>query len=230
MRALMALPSNVTFVTFDVYGTLIDWESGIADAFEKEASRDGFTIDRDEVINLFLEISREIESGSYELYAEVLRRTAVEIAKRIGWDLEPSRSGFLPDSVQRWMPFKETNTQLTKFNKSYDLGLISNIDDKLLGQTRRHVPLDFDLVVTAQQVRSYKPDPAHFKECARRMGGKKGWVHVASSYYHDVEPCLKEKVPVIWVNRRKETLDPGAKKPTAEVKNLAEAYKLLAGS
>jgi 2-haloacid dehalogenase/putative hydrolase of the HAD superfamily len=230
MRALMALPSNVTFVTFDVYGTLIDWESGVADAFEKEATRDGFTIDRDEVVNLFLEISREIESGSYELYAEVLRRTAVEIAKRIGWDLEPSRSGFLPDSVQRWMPFKETNAQLQKFKKSYDIGLISNIDDKLLGQTRRHIPLDFDLVVTAQQVRSYKPDPAHFKECARRIGGKKGWVHVASSLYHDVEPCIKEKIPVIWVNRRKETLDPGAKKPTAEVKNLAEAFKLLTGS
>jgi 2-haloacid dehalogenase len=230
MRALMALPSNVTFVTFDVYGTLIDWETGVADAFEKEATRDGFTIDRDEVVNLFLEISREIESGSYELYAEVLRRTAVEIAKRIGWDLEPSRSGFLPDSVQRWAPFKETNPQLAKFKKAYDVGLISNIDDKLLGQTRRHIPMDFDLVVTAQQVRSYKPDPAHFKECARRIGGKKGWVHIASSLYHDVEPCIKEKIPIIWVNRRKETLDPGAKKPTAEVKNLAEALKLLTGS
>jgi len=225
----MALPSTVTFVTFDVYGTLIDWETGVADAFEKEASKDGFTIDRDEVVTLFLEISREIESGSYELYAEVLRRTAVEIAKRIGWDLEPSRSGFLPDSVQRWKPFKETNPQLQKFKKAYDVGLISNIDDKLLGQTRRHIPLDFDLVVTAQQVRSYKPDPAHFKECARRIGGKKGWVHVASSVYHDIEPCVKEKIPVVWVNRRKETLDPGAKKPTAEVKNLAEAFKLISG-
>jgi 2-haloacid dehalogenase len=229
MRGLMALPSNVTFVTFDVYGTLIDWETGVADAFEKEAARDGFTIDRDEVVSLFLEISREIESGSYELYAEVLRRTAIEIAKRIGWDLEPSRSGFLPDSVQRWLPFKETNPQLQKFKKAYDVGLISNIDDKLLGQTRRHIPLDFDLVVTAQQVRSYKPDPAHFKECARRVGGKKGWVHVASSLYHDVEPCLKEKIPVVWVNRRKETLEPGAKKPTAEVKTLAEAFKLIHG-
>jgi 2-haloacid dehalogenase/putative hydrolase of the HAD superfamily len=115
MRGLMALPSNVTFVTFDVYGTLIDWETGVADAFEKEASRDGFTIDRDEVVTLFLEISREIESGSYELSAEVLRRTAIDIAKRIGWDLEPSRSGFLPDSVQRWRPFKETSAQLAKF-------------------------------------------------------------------------------------------------------------------
>jgi 2-haloacid dehalogenase/putative hydrolase of the HAD superfamily len=223
----MALPSGIQWVTFDVYGTLIDWENGVADAFEKEAQRDGFTIDRDEVIRHFHDVSREVESGSYELYAEVLRRTALEIAKRIDWPLEPSRSGFLPDSVQRWRPFKETMTQLNKFNKKFNIGLISNIDDKLLGQTRRHIPLDYDLVVTAQQVRSYKPDPAHFKEAARRIGGKKGWAHVGSSYFHDVEPCLKEKVPVVWVNRNKDTLESGQKKPTGEVKTLLEAAKLF---
>jgi 2-haloacid dehalogenase len=223
----MPLPKQVTFVTFDVYGTLIDWEEGVYQAFKREADRDGFTIDRDEIIPLFHEISREIEGGSYELYAEVLRRTALEIAKRIKWPLEPSRSGFLPDSVARWAPFKETNTQLKKFSSKLSTGLISNVDDKLLGQTRRHIPGDFDLVVTAQQVRSYKPDPAHFKECERRVGGKKGWVHIAASYYHDVEPCVKLKVPVIWVNRTKERLEPSQKKPTEEVKSLLEAAKLL---
>jgi 2-haloacid dehalogenase/putative hydrolase of the HAD superfamily len=223
----MALPSNIQWVTFDVYGTLIDWEKGVAEAFQKEAARDGFTLNIDEVIGHFHEISRDIEGGSYELYAEVLRRTALEIAKRIEWPLEPSRSGFLPDSVQRWQAFKETNTQLKKFEKKFDIGLISNVDDKLLGQTRRHIPFDYDLVVTAQQVRSYKPDPAHFKEAARRIGGKKGWVHVAASLYHDVEPCIKDKIPVIWVNRKKEVLEPGQKKPTAEVKTLLEAAKLL---
>jgi 2-haloacid dehalogenase len=223
----MPLPAKPTFVTFDVYGTLIDWETGIYEAFAAEAERDGFSIDRDELIPMFHEISREIEAGSYELYAEVLRRTAVEISKRLGWPLEPSRSGFLPDSVQRWVPFKETRTQLEKLSKKYRLGLVSNIDDKLLGQTRRHIRTDFDLVVTAQQVRSYKPDPAHFTECARRIGSKKGWVHVAASHYHDVEPCVKLKVPVIWVNRKRETLDAGQKKPTEEVHNLREAAKLL---
>ena len=227
MLGRMPIPKNVTFVTFDVYGTLIDWEQGVYQAFKREADRDGFTIDKDVIIPLFHEISREIEGGSYELYAEVLRRTALEIAKRIDWPLEPSRSGFLPDSLVRWMPFKETNTQLKKFMGKMETGLISNVDDKLLGLTRRHIPGDFDLVVTAQQVRSYKPDPAHFKECERRRGGKKGWVHIAASYYHDVEPCLKAKVPVIWVNRTKEKLEPSQKKPTEEVKTLLEAAKLL---
>jgi 2-haloacid dehalogenase/putative hydrolase of the HAD superfamily len=202
----MAIPKQISFVTFDVYGNLIDSDTGAYDAFE---------------------IQKQIQAGSYELYAEVLRRTAVQIAKQLGWPLEPSRSGFLPDSVQRWQPFKETNPVLAKIAKKYKIGLISNIDDKLLGQTRRHMPLDFDLVVTAQQVRSYKPDPAHFTECERRIGGKKGWVHVTSSYYYDVEPCLKKKIPVVWVNRNKEELESGQKKPDAEVSTLREAAKLL---
>src|SRR3979490_2242738 len=161
----MALPKDIKWVTFDVYGTLIDWETGAYDAFEAEAKRDGFTIERDQVVDMFVEIQQQIQAGSYELYAEVLRRTAVQIAKQLGWPLEPSRSGFLPDSVQSWKPFKETNPVLTKIAKKYKIGLISKIDEKLLGQPRRHIPLDFDLVVTAQQVRSYKPDLAHFTEC-----------------------------------------------------------------
>jgi 2-haloacid dehalogenase len=227
MHGRMPLPKEVNFVTFDVYGTLIDWETGAFDAFSREADRDGYTLSRDELIPLFMQQQQEIKGGSYELYAEVLRRTAVNISRELGWPLEPSRSGFLPDSVARWPPFKETNTQLDRFAKKFDIGLISNVDDKLLGLTRRHFKVDFDLVVTAQQVRSYKPDPAHFKECERRIGTKKGWVHVASSYYHDVEPCLKQKVPVIWVNRRGEELEPGAKKPTEEVSDLKGALKLL---
>jgi 2-haloacid dehalogenase/putative hydrolase of the HAD superfamily len=229
----MAIPKDITFVTFDVYGTLIDWETGAYDAFKREAERDGFTIEREELIPLFYEVQKQIQAGSYELYAEVLRRTAVQIAKTLGWPLEPSRAGFLPDSVQRWPAFKETNQVLQKVKKKYDIGLISNIDDKLLGLTRRHLqstmgqPLDFDLVVTAQQVRSYKPDPAHFTECERRIGGKKGWVHVAASYYHDVEPCLKKKIPVVWVNRNKQQLESNQKKPDAEVASLREAAKLL---
>jgi 2-haloacid dehalogenase/putative hydrolase of the HAD superfamily len=223
----MAIPKQVSWVTFDVYGTLIDWEAGVYDAFQAEAERDGFTVERDELLPLFFEIQQQIQAGSYELYAEVLRRTAVQIAKRLGWPLEPSRAGFLPDSVQRWGPFRETNPTLAKLAKKLNVGLISNIDDKLLGQTRRHIPLDFDLVVTAQQVRSYKPDPAHFTECERRIGGKRGWVHIASSYYYDVEPCLKKKVPVIWVNRHKEQLEPNQKKPDAEVPSLREAAKLI---
>jgi len=222
------LPKDVKFVTYDCYGTLIDWETGVYEAFQKEADRDGFTIDRDVLVPRFVEIQREIQSGSYELYAEVLRRTAVKVAAELGWELESSRAQFLPDSVPRWVPFRETNAQLERFAKKYEVGILANIDDKLLGATRRHLRGDLDLVVTAQQVRSYKPDPAHFRECARRIEKrKKNWVHIASGYPTDVEPCLAQKVAVIWVNRHGYELEQGQKKPTAEVKSFREAGKLL---
>jgi 2-haloacid dehalogenase len=222
----MPLPKQITFVSFDVYGTLIDWETGIVDAFRKAGKADGLEVDPATLLPMFHEVQREIQGGSYELYAEVLRRTALEMANRLDWKLESAKSSFLPDSIPYWKPFKEAQPNLKKIGKKYKTGLVSNIDDKLLGQTRRHLPHDFDLVVTAQQVRSYKPDPAHFKEIERRIGTKKGMVHVGSSYYHDIEPALKLKVPVIWLNRNGEELE-GRKKPTEMVSSLAEVAELL---
>jgi 2-haloacid dehalogenase len=224
----MPLPKlkDITWVTADCYGTLIDWERGILDAFQREAKRDEFSFEEGPFIERFFEIQAEIMRGSYELYAEVLRRAAVRTAKEIGWELEPSRAQFLPDSVGRWVPFREANPAMDRLSKRYRIGIVSNIDDKLLGVSRRHLRTDLELVVTAQQVRSYKPDPAHFKECARRIGGKKGWLHITSGYETDVVPLLKMNVPVIWVNRKGEKLE-GRKPPSAQVKNFREAAKKL---
>jgi 2-haloacid dehalogenase len=227
-RGRMPLPKlkDIKFVTTDCYGTLIDWERGIIDSFSKVAAEDGFTFDEQEFISRFLEVQAEIMGGSYELYAEVLRRAAVKVARELGWELEPSRAQFLPDGVGHWQPFREANAAMDRLKKRYEIGIISNIDDKLLGVSRRHLRTDLDLVVTAQQVRSYKPDPAHFKECARRIGGKKGWVHVASGYDADIAPVMKMNVPVIWVNRHGEKLD-GRKKPDAETRNFRDAAAKL---
>ncbi|MGH2960067.1 MAG: HAD-IA family hydrolase, partial [Solirubrobacterales bacterium] len=213
------------------YGTLIDWESGVYDAFLIEAERTGFNVgDKATLIELFNKHQQDIMSGSYELYAEVLRRVALKIAEDLEWDLEPSRTNFLPDSVVRWKPYREANAALDRIAKKYQVGLVVNIDDKLLVASRRHIRSDFDIVVTAQQVRSYKPEAAHFVETARRIGGKKGWMHVGSSYYYDVGPSVKSKLPTVWVNRKKEKPDdPKAKKPDLEVKNLRDlADKLKA--
>ncbi len=225
----MALPKlkDITWVTTDCYGTLIDWEKGIADSFEKEAKRDGLTIETEALLKRFFEVQAQIMSGSYELYAEVLRRAAVTVAEEIDWTIEPSRAQFLPDSVAYWPPFREANAAMDRLKERYQIGIISNIDDKLLGISRRHLRTELDLVVTAQQVRSYKPDNTHFRECARRIGGKKGWVHIASGYESDVAPCLKMNVPVIWVNRHGEKLESGRKAPDATVKNLREAAAKL---
>ncbi len=145
----------------------------------------------------------------------------------LGWEIEPSRAQFLPNSVAYWLPIprgqRRDGSARQEITRS---GIISNVDDKLLGISRRHLRTELDLVVTAQQVRSYKPDPVHFKECARRIGGKKGWLHIGSNYTNDVAPLLKMNVPVIWVNRHDEKLD-GRKAPSATVKNLREAAKKL---
>jgi 2-haloacid dehalogenase/putative hydrolase of the HAD superfamily len=224
----MALPGlkTIKFVTSDCYGTLIDWEKGIADAFEKEAKRDELTINTEELLANFFEVQARIMAGSYELYAEVMRRAVVEVAKEIGWDIEPSRAQFLPDSVAHWQPFRESNAAMDRLKDRYEIGIITNTDDKLLGISRRHLRTELDLVVTAQQVRSYKPDDTHFRECARRMGSKKGWVHIGADYETDVAPLLKMKVPVIWVNRHGEKLE-GRKAPSATVKNFREAAAKL---
>ena len=224
----MALPKlkDITWVTTDCYGTLIDWEKGITDAFKKEADRDGLTLDDKALLERFFEAQAQIMSGSYELYAEVLRRAAVTVAEEIGWTIEPSRAQFLPDSVASWQPFREVNAATDRIAERYEVGIVSNVDDKLLGISRRHLRTELDLVVTAQQVRSYKPDNTHFRECARRIGGKKGWVHIAAGYDSDIAPCLKMNVPVIWVNRHGEKLD-GRKAPDATVKNLREAASKL---
>ena len=222
----MPLPKNVKWVTADCYGTLIDWEKGISEAFAREAEKDGFSFDERQLLTRFFEILEEIMAGSYELYAEVLRRATVRVGEELGWQIEPSRAQFLPDSIAAWTPFREANAAMDRLSKRYEVGIVSNIDDKLLGISRRHLRTDLDLVVTAQQVRSYKPDPAHFREGARRIGGKKGWLHIGSGYEADVAPLLKMNVPVIWVNRKGEKLD-GRKKPDAEVKNLRDAAARL---
>lgn len=225
----MALPKlkDITWVTTDCYGTLIDWEKGITDAFKKEAERDGLTIDERALLDRFVEVQAQIMSGSYELYAEVLRRAAVTVAEEIDWTIEPSRAQFLPDSVAYWPPFREANAAFDRLKDRYEVGIVSNIDDKLLGISRRHLRTELDLVVTAQQVRSYKPDETHFRETARRIGGKKGWVHIASGYETDIVPAMKRNIPVIWVNRHGTKPEGARKTPDATVKNFRDAVAKL---
>jgi 2-haloacid dehalogenase len=227
----MPLPPlrTITWVTTDCYGTLIDWEKGIIDAVRREADKDGFSFDETSFLARFMEVQAEIMAGSYELYAEVLRRAIVKVAGEMGWEVEPSRAQFLPNSVAYWLPFREANAAMDRIKRRYEIGIVSNIDDKLLGISRRHLRTELDLVVTAQQVRSYKPDPTHFREAARRMGGKRGWLHIGSDYTNDVAPLLRMNVPVIWVNRHGERLD-GRRAPSATVRNLRDAAKKIGAS
>lgn len=213
-------------ITFDCYGTLIDWEGGMVSAFTSEAARDGVTLEADQIVAAYMAEEPSVESGGYQPYREVLAETAHRVSVRLGWQLEPERAGFLAASLPDWKPFADTNAALERLARRYRLGILSNIDDDLLDGTRKHFSVSFDLIVTAQQVKSYKPGLAHFKEALARAGGKR-WLHAAQSYFHDVVPASKLEIPVAWINRNGNHPESGGPLPTHEVRNLAEFADLL---
>ena len=202
-------------ITFDCYGTLVDWESGIAAAFG-----DGF--DRDEIIRLHAEIEPVVERD-YRSYRDVLTETAKQIGARLG---RPSDGTFLADSLPSWKPFPDTNPALERLRAAgYRLGILSNLDDDLIAATRRHFTVDFDLVITAQQVRSYKPATAHFTTARERLGAAR-WLHAAQSNFHDVVPANTLGIPTAWINRKGERALPGGT-PTHEFADLTGLAALV---
>jgi len=226
---LRPLPAGgYDFITFDCYGTLIDWESGITTAFIAEAARNGATLDRDAIFEAYMHVEPEVESGPFAGYREVLTQTAREVASRLGWSLDPSRAYFLADSLASWQPFADTLPALKRLASRYRLGILSNVDDDLIASTLQHFSgVHFDLVVTAQQVNSYKPAYAHFEVARRRLGVAR-WLHAAQSYFHDVVPATTLGIPVAWINRHGEAAPLGGATPDREFDTLTELADWLA--
>ena len=128
-------------MTFDCYGTLIDWESGIREAFAAEARRLGAPVDAGRALDLYAEIEPVVEAEAFRRYREVLTETARRVASRLGWPLPEARAGFLAESLPAWRPFPDTNRALIRLARAgYDLGILSNVDDALLNWTRRQLP------------------------------------------------------------------------------------------
>lgn len=216
-------------VTFDCYGTLIDWETGIATAFTEAASRDGVALDRTTVFAAYREIEPAVEAETYRSYRAVLTETARRVAGKFGWPLSEERARFLPDSVAHWQPFPDTNPALERLAAAgYRLGILSNVDDDLLAGTLRHLSVPFALLVTAQQVGSYKPTPGHFLAARQRIGEHR-WIHAAQSYFHDVVPARALGIPVAWINRKEEVARDGGRAERA-FPTLAELADWLARS
>jgi 2-haloacid dehalogenase/putative hydrolase of the HAD superfamily len=190
-------------ITFDCYGTLIDWESGIADAFLTTAAADGVALTREAVLRAYADNEHRVQAQNYRPYREILRDTAVRVAAAVGWPLTSERAGFLADSLPSWQPFPDTNAALEQLAAVSRLGILSNIDDDLLAATREHFTVDFDVIVTAQQVRSYKPGHAHF-QTARELIGNASWLHAAESNFHDIVPTNILGVDNAWINRQRQ--------------------------
>jgi 2-haloacid dehalogenase/putative hydrolase of the HAD superfamily len=213
-------------VTFDCYGTLIDWDAGIAGAFARAVAETGGRLDPRRVLEAYEEIEPVVEAERYRSYREVLTESARRVAAQLGWELPEAKVGFLAESLPFWIPFPDTNAALERlFRAGYQLGILSNVDDDLLAGTRKHFTVPFDLIVTAQQVRSYKPAPGHFLTARERIGGKR-WLHAAQSHFHDVTPARRHGVPVAWINRKRQVR--GEPRPDREVYTLTELADWLA--
>jgi len=214
-------------ITFDCYGTLIDWERGIGEAFAREAAKDGRRLDRAAVLAAYHAEEPGVEAGPFKPYREVLTETARRVAARLGWPLLNERAGFLAASLPDWPPFPDTNPALERLVAAgYRLGILSNVDDDLLAGTCRHFAVPFDPIVTAQQVRSYKPAPGHFQTARERIGDQR-WLHAAQSYFHDVVPARTHGIPVAWINRKGESPS-GATRPDRELRDLTGLADWLA--
>jgi 2-haloalkanoic acid dehalogenase type II len=222
---MSGLPYDV--ITFDCYGTLVDWEEGISRAFAEAAASDGLTVDRRAVLEAHAEIEPEEQAGEFRSYREVLQETARRIAGRLGWSVSPEGAAFLPESLRTWHPFDDTNQALRRLARAgYALGILSNVDDDLLAGTLSQLDVAFDPVVTAQHVRSYKPDHGHFLEARRRIGDRR-WLHAAQSLFHDVVPARELGIPVVWINRKAEPTV-GDARPDRELRGMSDLADWLA--
>jgi 2-haloalkanoic acid dehalogenase type II len=175
-------------------------------------------IDGDEALRAYARIEPEVERGPYRKYREVLTETASRIAPDVD-------GGFLADTLRSWKPFADTNPALQRLRAAgIRLGILSNVDDDLLAETRKHFTADFDLVITAQQVRSYKPGHAHFVEARKRIGGAR-WLHAAQSNFHDIVPTNELGIANAWINRHGESPLPNGtpRHHFANLTQLAEA-------
>lgn len=213
-------------VTFDCYGTLIDWETGIFSTLRPILAAHAKTIEDSELLRLYAELESEAEQGEFHPYREVLLSVVRGFGKRLAFRPTESQTRSLPDSLPNWPPFPDTIAALAKLKARYQLAIISNVDDDLFAATARHLQIPFDYVITAQQACAYKPSPQIFKLAQQRTGVAPGqWLHVAQSLYHDVIPARAMGISTVWVNRRSSRPGSGTAKaasgqPDLEVPDL----------
>lgn len=224
--------SSIRLVTFDCYGTLIDWEAGLFAALRQLLPNpDSFS--SNQLLETYAVVEARLESGPYITYREVLSRAARESGQQLGVALSDDACGRFAESIKDWQPFPDTVDALRLLATRFRLGIISNVDDDLFAATRQKLQAPFEFVVTAQQVRSYKPSLRTFHEAIKRSGGRKEeMLHTAQSVHHDIVPANELGLANVWVNRRfgkngfGATL-PSHAQPMLEVRSLAELAKTL---
>ncbi len=217
-------------LTFDCYGTLIDWETGITHALGFLTNRAGR--DPTEAVEAFAELEREAQSGPYRSYRDVLADVSRAIAARWGLSLERGEERLLGESVGDWPAHPDTADAMRALKERYRLGILSNVDNDLFARTRPRLGAEIDVVVTAEDVRAYKPNLAHFERGLEALGlPRERVLHVAESRFHDVEPANRMGIAVVHVDRTGGggTAASGAGGGTADlaVSSLAELVAII---
>ncbi|MCC7293518.1 MAG: hypothetical protein IT449_15780 [Phycisphaerales bacterium] len=197
-----AVLRRTTALTFDCYGTLIDWETGLRRAFRDILGMtDGARLQA--VFDAYLAAEARIEAGPYQAYRRVVALAVSEVASALGVACTSAQSEDVADSVGDWPAFADTGDALTRLSTRFRLGILSNVDRDLLARTLQRFPVTFDFLATAADVKSYKPGEAHFR-AGRNFTGDAG-LHLAQSLYHDGVPTRQLGIPFVWINRRGET-------------------------
>ncbi|MES1022457.1 haloacid dehalogenase type II [Gloeocapsa sp. BRSZ] len=212
-------------LTFDCYGTLIDWENGILGAMKPILSAHNVKIDDREIIKCYSEIEPVIQQQGYIKYREVLKKIVQKFGDRFGFVPNTTEIESLPESLQNWQPFPDTVEALQFLKQKYKLVIISNIDDDLFAATAKHLKVEFDEIITAEQAQSYKPSLNNFKLAFSRIGiPQEQILHVAASLYHDIVPARSLGLTTVWVNRNAEA---SSNLPDLEVPDLRSLVSLI---
>jgi 2-haloacid dehalogenase len=218
--------SGFQAISFDCYGTLINWEAGILPALRGVLSNHGQNLPDSNILELYGEFEGEAEA-TYQSYRNVLESVVRRFGEHFGFQPSASELRSLHESLPNWPPFDDTVAALQQLHQRYKLAVISNIDDDLFAQTQKLLQVKFDHVITAQQAKSYKPSLNNFKLALERIGvGPDRLLHAAQSVYHDVIPAQSLGIATVWVNRKSARPGVGAvrkaeRKPDLEVPDLA---------
>jgi 2-haloacid dehalogenase len=220
--------SRFEILTFDCYGTLINWEEGILRCLHQILAAHGKDPDDDTILRLYGDFEASAEQGKYRRYREVLQSVVRQFGEQLGFAPSEKETGSLPESLREWTPWPDTVAALRQLESRFRLAIISNVDDDLFADTLPQLGVKFDPIITAQRAGAYKPSLKIFELALRRIGVPHNRVlHVGQSVYHDVIPAQSLGLATVWVDRPSARTGVGAVKaaagkPDMKVSSMAE--------
>ena len=209
-------------ITFDCYGTLVDWETGITNFLTEVLREKGATASIPDVVRVREDIDFEMVQGPYRSYKEILRLSLKETLNRFQVAYNDQDGEKLIQSVPAWPVFRETRPALERLARKCRLAIISNIDKDIIEKTKANIGVAFAMTVTAQEAGAYKPTLSPFQLALKKLDSKaKNILHVSSGFRYDIPPARRLKFKTAWVNRKSEQA-PLNERADYEFRNLTE--------